>query len=96
MQSRPKQARYPALELWERRHEHPRKFATWKYDNLWRAACAEAEARENLNNPEHEQHFQREAIALLLGDPVHKVRLNATWTRRYVARLAELARKAAA
>ena len=56
----------------------------------------EMEASENKDNPEHERHFQREAIALLLGEPVHNVRLNAMWTRRYVARLAELVRKAAA
>ncbi len=81
---------YPALEAWKRRREHPRKHETWHYDDLWRAACAEAEARENQKNPEREQQCQREAIAILLDEPKQKVKLNSTWARRFVARLSEL------
>ena len=95
MTSRPRLARSPALAAWQKCvGDTPP--SRWTYDDLWRAAMAEMEASENKDNPEHERHFQREAIALLLGEPVHNVRLNAMWTRRYVARLAELVRKAAA
>ena len=84
--------KYPALTAWRCRKEHPRKFGTWTFDDLWRCACAEKEASER-QDPEREQALQREAIAILLDVPVRQVKLNSTWTRRYVARLAEIASK---
>ena len=83
---------YPALAAWRRRNEHPRKFGTWTYDVLWHCACVEMEASEP-QDPEREQALQREAIALLLNVPLRRGKLNSTWTRRYVARLAEIASK---
>ncbi len=96
MKCRPKQAPYPALELWQRRGEHPRNFATWRYDALWRAACSEAAAVENTDNPQREQRYQKEAIASLLDVPECKVKLDSAWTRQYVARLTAMKNEKAA
>ena len=92
--SRSKQTLYPALAAWHARNEQRGKYGTWSFDALWRAACAEAEARQNQNNPQREQQYQREAIAALLGD--EKVKLDTVTVRRYLARIKELTRKAKA
>ncbi len=81
-------ALYPALETWKRRREHPRKYETWRYDDLWRAACCEAEAIEYAkDHPKRERESQREAIAILLGVPVQNVKLDLEWQRRYLAEI---------
>ena len=79
-----------SFTAWRRRKEHPRKFGTWTFDDLWRCACVEMEASEQ-QDPEREQALQREAIALLLDMPLRRVKLDSEWPRRYVARLAEIA-----
>ena len=81
------QSPYPALTAWKRRNEHPRLFERWKYDDLWGAACCEAEAAENHDHPERECDLQREAIAFMLGIPMHKVKLDLEWQRKYLAAL---------
>ena len=96
MRTRRKQAPYPALELWKRRREHSREFATWRYDALWRAACSEAAAVENTDNPQREQRYQKEAIASLLDVPECNVKLDSVWTRRYVALLTAMKNEQAA
>ena len=68
----------------------------WTRDALWRAALAEVEAIENRKHPEREQQLQREAMALLLGEPLHKVRLTRDMMRRYLAALATYEQKGAA
>ena len=81
-------ALYPALEMWKRRREHPRKYETWTYDDLWKAACCEAEAAEYAKeHPKRERESQREAIAILLGVPVRNVKLDLEWQRRYLAEI---------
>ena len=85
---KPTRSPYPALAAWRARNEHSRKFERWRYDNLWRAACTEAEAAECRDNPERERELQREAMALLLGEPLHKVRLTRETMRRYLEALA--------
>ncbi len=57
---------------------------------------AEVEASENRNHPEREQQLQREAMALLLGEPLHKVRLTRETMRRYLAALVTYEQKGAA
>ncbi len=57
---------------------------------------AEVEARDNKDNPEREQRCQREAIAALLGEPLHKVRLTRETMRRYLQALATYEQKGAA
>ena len=91
---RKKQTLYPALAAWHARNEHPRKYSTWTFDALWRAACAEAEARENQKNPNREQQCQRDAISALLGE--ERVKLDTVTVRRYLVRIAELTREARA
>ncbi len=87
--------RYPALALWRKRvGDTPS--SRWTYDNLWRAAMAEVEASENRNYPKREQQLQREAMALLLGEPLHKVRLTRETMRRYLEALATYEQKGAA
>ena len=87
--------RYPALAVWQKRvGDTPS--SRWTYDNLWRAAMAEMEASETCNHPEREQQLQREAIALLLGEPLHKVRLTRETMRRSLAALATCEQKGAA
>ena len=85
---------YPALAAWRKRFGTLSRHRT--YDNLWRAAMAEMEASENRNHPEREQQLQREAMALLLGEPMHKVRPTRDTMRRYLAALATYEQKAAA
>ena len=83
-----RQSPYPALAAWKRRNEHPRLYDRWKYNDLWRAACCEAEAAENANDhPKRENDLQREAIAFMLGVPMHKVKLDLEWQRKYLASL---------
>ena len=85
---KPNQSPYPALATWKRRNEHPRLYDRWKYNDLWRAACCEAEAAENANDhPKRENNLQREAIAFMLGVPMHKVKLDLEWQRKYLASL---------
>ncbi len=93
---KPTRSPYPALAAWRARNEHSRKFETWRYDNLWRASSAEAEAVECRDNPERERELQREAMALLLGEPLHKVRLTRETMRRYLGALATYEQKGAA
>ena len=82
------QSPYPALARWKRRNEHPRLFERWKYNDLWRAACCESEAAENAKDrPKRENDLQREAIAFMLGVPMHKVKLDLEWQRKYLAAL---------
>lgn len=82
-------SRYPALAGWRKRvGDTPS--SRWTPDNLWRAAMAEAEAQDNKDNPEREQKYQREAIALLLDVPVFKVRLSPEWVWPYMIRLTGL------
>ena len=84
-----------ALAVWQKRvGDTPS--SRWTYDNLWRAAIAEVEASENRNHLEQEQQLQREAMALLLGEPLHKVRLTRETMRRYLAALATCEQKGAA
>ena len=93
--ARHRDARYPALELWWKRvGDTPP--SRWTLDALWRAAMAEFEARDNRDNPQREQQYQREAIAALLGEPLHKVRLTRETMRRYLQALAMYERKGAA
>ena len=76
-------SRYPALAGWRKRvGDSPS--SRWTPDNLWRAAMAEVEARDNKDNPEREQRLQREAIALLLGVPMENVKLDLQWQRKYL------------
>lgn len=84
---------YPALEVWKRRQEHPRKFETWRYDDLWRAACCEAEADEYAkDHPKRERESQREAIAITLSVPPKDVKLDLEWQRRYLATIEKASR----
>lgn len=81
-----RQSPYPALAAWKRRNEHPRLYDRWKYNDLWRAACCEAEAAENAkDHPKRENDLQREAIAFMLGVPMRKVKLDFEWQRKYLA-----------
>ncbi len=86
---------YPALAAWRRRDGNKPE-SQWTYDDLWRAAMAEVEAIENRNHPEREQQLQREAMALLLGEPLHNVRPTRDAMRRYLAALATYEQKGAA
>ena len=92
--TRSKQTPYPALSGWFTRNEDRGRYGSWSFDPLWRAACAEWEARENQHNPKRERQYQRQAVAALLGD--EKVKLDAVTVRRYLARIKELTRKAKA
>ena len=85
---------YPALAVWRRR-EADKPTSRWTYDDLWRAAMAEAEAAEQ-KNPKREHALQREAVAVLLGEPLHKVRLTRETMRRYLKVIATYDRKVAA
>ena len=66
------------------------------FDNLWRAAMAEIDASDSKNNTQREQQYQREAIAVLLGEPLQKLRLTRETMRRYLKAIAMYERKAAA
>ena len=88
-------SRYPALVAW-RKCVGNTPSSRWAFDNLWRAAMAEIDARDNRDNPQREQEYQREAIAVLLGEPLHKVRLTWEMMRRYVKAIATHEQKAAA
>ena len=88
---------YHALAAWERR-ERGKPESQWTYDNLWRAAMAEADALQHRGNPDLERKFQVEAILALLfgksvGDPPGKkyprVTLTVAWQQRYVAKIRE-------
>ena len=57
---------------------------------------AEIDASANKDDTQREQQYQREAIAVLLGEPVHKVRLTGETMRRYLAALATYEQKGAA
>jgi len=86
---------YPALAAWRKRvGDTPP--SRWAFDNLWRAAMAEIDARDSKDNTQREQQCQREAIAALLGDPLHKVRLTRETMRRYLKAIAMYERRAAA
>lgn len=87
--------RYPALEAWRKRVGGTPS-SRWTLDNLWRAAMIEVEASESRNHPEREQQLQREAMALLLGEPLHKVQLTRDTMRRYLEALATYEQKGAA
>lgn len=85
---KPTRSPYPALAAWRARNEHPRKFERWRYDDLWRAASAEAEAAEYAkDHPKRERELQREAIAITLGVPARDVKLDLEWQRKYLAAL---------
>ena len=88
---------YPALVAWQERDGNT-PHATWAHDGLWRAAMAEAEAREHRDNPERERACQVEAVLALLngkcaGDPAKKyypkVVLDVDMQRRYLQRIRE-------
>ncbi|MCH7490755.1 MAG: hypothetical protein IID05_08665 [Gemmatimonadetes bacterium] len=86
---------YPALAAWRKRvGDTPP--SRWAFDNLWRAAMAEIDASATKDNSHREQQYQREAMALLLGEPLHKVRLTRKTMRRYLKAIAMYERKAAA
>ena len=85
---------YPALAAWRKRFGTLSRHRT--YDNLWRAAMAEAEASECRDNAQREQLYQREAISILLGEPVHKVQLIRDTMRRYLVALETYEQKGAA
>ena len=88
-------AGYPALTAWRKRiGDTPP--TRWTFDNLWRAAMAESEAKDSKDNAEREQHYQREAVALLLGEPVQRVRLTHDTMQRYLSAVATAAREVAA
>ena len=57
---------------------------------------AEIDASATKDNSHREQQYQREAMALLLGEPLHKVRLTRKTMRRYLKAIAMYERKAAA
>ena len=87
-------SRYPALAGWRKRvGDTPS--SRWTLDSLWRAAMAEVDARDNKDNTQREQQYQREAIAALLGEPLRKVRLTRDTMRRYLAALATYEQKVA-
>ena len=88
-------ARYPALVAWRKRVGNTPS-SRWAFDNLWRAAMAEIDASDSKDNTQREQQYQREAIAVLLGEPLHKVRLTREMMRRYLKAIAMYERKAAA
>ena len=90
----PASPRYPALVAWRKRVGTPS--SRWAFDNLWRAAMAEIDASDSKDNTQREQQYQREAIAVLLGEPLHKVRLTREMMRRYLKAIAMYERKAAA
>ena len=87
--------RYPALVAWRKRVGNAPS-SRWAFDDLWRAAMAEIDARDSKDNTQREPQYQREAIAVLLGEPVHKVRLTREMMRRYVKAIATHEQKAAA
>ena len=89
-----KQTLYPALRAWHTRNEDRGRYGSWSFDALWRAACCEADARQNQHNPKLEQQCQRQAIAVLLGE--ERVRLDTVTVRRYVTRIRELTGKSRA
>ena len=88
-------AGYPALTAWQKRvGDTPT--SRWTFDDLWRAAMAESDARDSKDDTQREQQYQREAIAVLLGAPVHRVRLTWKTMQRYLAAIATVERKVAA
>ena len=91
----PASPRYPALVAWRKRvGDTPS--SRWAFDNLWRAAMAEIDASAAKDNSHREQQYQREAIAVLLGEPLHRVGLTWEIMRRYVKAIATHEQKAAA
>ena len=87
--------RYPALMAWRKRVGNTPS-SRWAFDNLWRAAMAEIDASDSKDNTQREQQYQREAIAVLLGEPLHRVRLTWKMMRRYLKAIATHEQKAAA
>ncbi len=87
--------RYPALVAWRKRVGDTSP-SRWAFDNLWRAAMPEVDASATKDNRQREQQYQREAIAVLLGEPLHKVRLTRETMRHYLKAIAMYERKAAA
>lgn len=86
---------YPALTAWQKRvGDTPT--SRWTFDDLWRAAMAESDAKDSKDNAQREQQYQREAIAVLLGEPVRKVRLTHDTMQRYLAAVATVEREVAA
>ena len=86
---------YPALTAWRKRvGDTP--WSRWTFDDLWRAAMAEIDASDSKDDTQREQQYQREAMALLLGEPLHKVRLTRDTMRRYLQAIATYKQKAAA
>ena len=67
------QGAYPALDLWRRclrAHlggQQARDVATWTFDALWRAACAEAWAKDNSGIPALHDAYLKAADQALRG-----------------------------
>ncbi len=40
MKEKPGIQPFQVMREWDARHEDPHRLSTWKYDDLWRAACS--------------------------------------------------------
>ena len=88
---------YPALAAWRRRDRN-KPGLPWTFDDLWRAAMAEADALQHRDILDLERKCQVEAILALLfgksvGDPpgekYPRVTLTVEWQQRYMAKIRE-------